>query len=760
MPPLTPSSPRPETPRTRGASLTSIAPPDGPIADLSPEHLEQFIIAGIHQDRTPGQVLVVLHPLKTYKLPDGLLDALRGRGFEVVVQHTAPDEQESIRGIRDALLEAVARPGDLDVIVIGGDGTLDHHFLIAACAAFYPEWVEERPGVFSAAAIRPEDLAHLPEGWSAGLRLNEPQPDREMSLSEVRQIWLLREQISAAIRRGSALKRLLSKVDRGPDDALLRLAVLAAAAPDRVVLHPPGFDLEKLAEAPQEATFRGLYPWIRSVTAYPAGTAADNAVFSGVPGLSLGLTSKALRRFSWLEPLRRRLSKRTLTRFLAFFCERSTVVPTRISLVSLDERWQRIGSHAIGGPGSGRLFAQDLVSKPKGVTGYVMRLIPALFHEAIFGTTQLRIEAFNSAGRRTSVTEGGLAEGLYTNRTFLAAIGSVPTTTPTSFAGESSLLMLPSILSRRPGGPRKVSLLGLMTLIEAIFKGVTSRLMHFVGLDTGRLAGDGKLASLPPHYQVSLKEGAEVRIRYTDDRGRPRAVPVQISGDPYQAAHMRLRVFWGPLPMLAANGSLLEASARRTLRFLRLQTSYDLKATSIGGVHYFWYGDGAFQRQDIEQQTGLTPPRKHLPRNLRTAGRLICEQWQQLDTGSFVDTSGPGLSIRRDEVRMHSNDQSAHVLLLREGRSRLLVRQVRRAADGSVVEARIRYRRTFRSWVILGSQVMRWGEDRTAHILYEEHFFRDAHHFQGSAPTFFPLLEQRPGQRVLPDRWDDGDPDG
>lgn len=735
--------------------MASIAPPDGPIADLSPEHLEQFIIAGIHQDRTPGTVLVVLHPLKTYKLPVGLLEALSERGFDVVVQHTAIDDLESICGIRDALLETSARPAPLDVIVIGGDGTLDHHFLIAACAAFYPDLVEERLGVFSAEAVTQADIARLPEGWSSGLRLHEAIPQRAVSTEEVRQIWILRHKLATAIRRSWSITRLLSRLDRGSDDILLRAAVLATVAPDRVVLHAPGFDLEGLASAPQEATFRGLYPWVRSVTAYPAGTAADNAVFAGVPGLLLGLTAKTLQRFSWLAPLHRRLSQRTLTQFLDYFCHSSTVVPTRISLVSLDDRWQRIGSHAIGGPGSGRLFFGDLVSKPGGVTGYVMRLIPALFQEAIFGSTQLRIEAYDNRGKLKSVTEGGIAEGLYTNRTFLAAMGSVPTTTPTSFAGESSLVMLPAILSRKPGGSREVSLVGLFTLMEAAFKGITSRILHFVGLDTGRMAGDGKLVSLPPAYQISLKEGAEVRISYSDDHGHPRAVPVQISGDPYQASRMRLRVFWGPLPMLAANGSLLHASARRTLRFLRLQTSYDLKATSIGGVHYFWYGAGALKRDEIEAETGLPKPHLYLPRDLRAAGRLICERWQRLDSGSFVDTSGPGLSIRRDEVRMHSNDQSAHVLLIREGRSRLLVRQVRRGADGGVVEARIRYRRSYGAWVILEGQVMRWDADRTARILYEEHYFRDARHFQGSAPTFFPLLSQRPGQPILPNRWDD-----
>ena len=743
-----------ETLRAGGSTMASITPPERPIADLSPEHLEQFIIAGIHQDRTPGTVLVVLHPLKTYKLPDGLLEGLEERGFSVVVQHTAIDDVDSIRGIRDALLEVVQRPGPLDVIVIGGDGTLDHHFLIAAAAAFYPEHVEECEGVFDASGVTAEDLAHLPGGWQDELSLLPPvslSPDVET----VREIWVLREKIARAVRRGWSVQKLLSRLDRAGDDPVLKAAVLATAAPHRVQLQPPGFDLAGLAEAPQEATFRGLYPWVRSVTAYPAGTAADNAVFSGVPGLLLGLTSKTLRRFSWLAPIHRRLSERTLAQFLEFFCHSSTVVPTRISLVSLDGRWQRIGSHAIGGPGSGRLFIGDLVSKPSGVIGYVMRLLPAIITEAVLGSTQLRIEAYDSRGVLKSATEGGVAEGLYTNRSFLAALGSVPTTTPTSFAGESSLVMLPAIISRRPDHPTEVSLLGALTLMEAAFKGITSRLLHFVGLDTGRLAGDGRLTSLPPAYQVSLKEGGEVRIRYSDTKGRPRVVPVQISGDPYQASRMRMRVFWGPLPMLAANGSLLHASARRTLRYLRLQTSYNLESTSIGGVHYFRYGTGELARAQIAAEAGMPAPRMHLPRDLRRAGQLICGRWQ--DTGPFVDTSGPGLSIRQDEVRMHSNDQSAHVLLLREGRRRLLVRQVRQTPDGAVVELRARYRRSFGAWVIMESRLMRWEDSRRIRILFEEHFFRDARHFQGSAPTFFPLLSQQPGQPILPERWADED---
>ncbi|MFT4974823.1 MAG: hypothetical protein ACI8S6_000706 [Myxococcota bacterium] len=736
--------------------MASLVAPSQPIAELSPEHLEQFIIAGIHQDRSPGRVLVILHPLKTYKLPDGLFEGLEDSGFQVTIQHTAADELESVCGIRDALLVAAAEPEPLDVIVIGGDGTIDHHFLLGAAAAFYPELVTLRPGTLAVEGLAEADLAELPGDWVSKLRLLEPIEAQEPSQEEVREIWVLRMRIEDAIRKRWSVRKLLSKLDRAADDPVLRVAVLATAAPERVTLHAPGFDLAGLAGATQEQTFRGLYPWVRSVTAYPAGTAADNAVFSGIPGLLLGLSSRTLRRFMVLAPLHRWLSRRTLDDFLDVFCRDSTIVPTRISLISLDGRWQRIGSHATGGPGSGRLFAGDLVSKPAGVTGYVMRLLPALLKEAVFGTTQLSIEAYSAHGELKSSMSGGIAEGLYTNRTFLAAMGSVPTTAPTSFAGESSLVMLPAILSRRPGGPREVSLLGLMAITEAAFKGITSRLMHFVGLDPGRFAGEGDLISLPPSYQVSLKEGAEVRIRYSDASGFPRAVPIQISGDAYQASRMQMRVFWGPLPMLAANGSLLHASARRTLRHLRLQTSYNLKATSIGGVHYFWYGAGAMARHEIEAQTGVAAPRLHLHRDLRTAAEQICARWQALDTGAFVDTSGPGLSLGRNEVRMHNNDQSAHVLLLRNSWRRLLVRQVRRTADDAVVEARSHYRRSFGAWVIMDSQILRWESDQTARILYEEHFFRDAQNFQGAAPSFFPLLSQ-PGRPILPTQWREDD---
>lgn len=747
MPPTTPPS------RSGGSTLSSLESPPIPIAELPPEQLEQYIIAGIHQDRQPGTVLVVLHPRKRIKLPPDLLDGLAERGFTVVVQETKADERESVLGIRDALRSAAA---PLDVIVVGGDGSLDHHFLLAAAAAFYPEHVTEQPGRI-AADVTAADLARLPRRWVSALGLDQPLPELTPTTAQVREVWVMRSTIAEGIRRRWSSRRLLARLGAFAEDPLVRAAVLATVAPDRVVVQAPGLDLSGLAAASQEETFRGFYPWIRSVTAYPAGTAADNAVFAGVPGLLLGLTAQ---RFSGLpllgRPLLRWLQRRTCAAFLDFFCENSTVVPTRISLISMDDRWQRIGSHAVGGPGSGRLFAGDLESKPRGVVGYVMRLLPAIWREAINSTTQVHVTVRDSRGQPCAEARGGTAEALYTNRTFIAALGSVPTTTPTSFAGESSLVMLPGLVSQRPDGPRDVSLVGLAALIEAATKGITARLLHLVGLSTGRLAGDGRLTSLPPQRQVSLKEGAEVSVRFTDPAGHSRAVPVQISGDPYQASRMRMKVMWGPLPMLAANGSLLHASAQRTLSELRLQGAYKLEATRIGSVRHFWYRTGAMERDEIGQRTGLLAPPLHLPAALRIAGAGLSARWSALGVGPFVDTSAPGLRLRRPQVRLHNNDQTAHVLLLREGRSRLLVRLVRQDGE-QIAEVRARYRRQPGAWIIVESQVMHWSADRTARLVYEERFFRDAGQFQGAAPAFFPLLRQQPDQPVLPPSWSDDD---
>ena len=747
------STPDQIAPEETRPALVSITPPADPIARLSPEELEPYIIAGIHQDRTPGNVLVVLHPLKTYKLPAGLFEALEDRGFRLRIQHTAIDEMDSVRGVRDALVELRGEPGPLDVIVIGGDGTLDHHFLLAAFAAFYPDLVTERPGTIAAEPLTQRDLEDVPKVWCDRLSLRSPLPPVSPTLENVREIWRMQDDIHRGLQRGRrGLSRLLSRSGREASDPVLRAAVMWAVAPGRVTVQAPHFDMAALVEAPQERTFRGLYPWVRSVTSYPAGTAADNAIFAGVPGLLLGMIARPLGRLPFLK---RRLEARTLAEFLEFFCAASTVVPTRISMVGLDGRWQRVGSHGLGGPGSGRIFSGDLSSKPRGVVGYVARLMPAIWREGVSGETRLRVTSFDADGVQKSVMEGGIAEGLYTNRTFIAALGSIPTTTPTSFAGESSLLMVPSVLSSDDSGRRVISLRGLFGIMESATKGILARLMHFVGVDPGRLAGEGELISLPPSHQVSLKEGAEVRIEYASADGRPRTVPVQISGDPYFASALSVRVFWGPLPMLAANGSLLHASARRTLRHLRLQDSYHLQSTYIGGVHHFWHRVGIVRREQIGERFGVVPPPRHLRTELTAVAEVVTDAWQRLGVGNFVDTSQPGLGLGQAEIRRHTNDQSAHLLIAREERTRLLVRQVRRLPDGTVVEARGHYRRSWGAFLIVDSQLLQWAEGKPPRIVYEERFFRDIRQFQGAAPTFFPLLTTSPNDPTLSTPWED-----
>ncbi|MEL6345539.1 MAG: hypothetical protein AAFV53_20690 [Myxococcota bacterium] len=741
--------------------MASIASPSQPIARLSPEEMEPYILAGIQQDRTPGNVLVVLHPLKVEKLPVGLFDALTERGFRVQVQETAIDEMDSVRGIRDALRQLRADPGPLDVIVVGGDGTLDHHFLLASFAAFFPDLVEERPGVIAAERLTREDLERVPSSWRKALDLAEAPPSVAPTLENVRGIWRLQDDIQQGMQKGRrGLSQLLRRRGLTRDDPILRLATMWAVAPGRVTVQAPHFDLQALIDASQEQTFRGLYPWVRSVTSYPAGTAADNAIFAGVPGLTLGLLAKTLGRTSLLAPIRARLDQRTLDAFLDFFCTASTVVPTRISMVAMDGRWQRVGSHGIGGPGSGRIFSGDLRHKPRGVIGYVARLLPAIYREGVIGETRLRVAAYSPDGEERSVMEGGIAEGLYTNRTFIAALGSIPTTTPTSFAGESSLLMLPSVLSRDDDGRRVFNVRGVLGIIEGAVKGILARAMHFVGVDPGRLAGEGELIGLPPSHQVSLKEGAEVRIRYADAEGRPRPVPVQISGDPYYASQMRIRVFWGPLPMLAAHGSLLHASARRTLRHLRLQDSYNLGGTYIGGVHHFWHRVGIVPREEIGARFGVTPPPRHLRLPLSAAAEKLAYKWAKLGVTDLVDTSGPGLDLGKGEIRQHTNDLSAHLVLVREGRARLLVRQVRRLEDGTVVEARCHYRRSWGAWLITDSQLLQWAAGKPPRIVFEERFFRDIRQFQGVAPTFFPILSTAPDAPTLSTTWEDEDERG
>lgn len=730
--------------------LLDVPVPPIPIAHLDPVQLEPYILAGIHQDRTPGNVLVVLHPAKRYKVPEGLFEDLGRAGFSLTIQETARDTMASVRAIRDRLLELHAQAPPLDVIVMGGDGTLDQHFLTAAYIAFYPELTREATGSVDARGVSTEQLERIPEAVRAAFALHEPIPEVEPSEANIRTVWLLRSRLQRLTRRPTPVRRILRATEREPDDPLLRIALLAAYCPGGVTLVPDHFDLTGLAEAAQSDTFRGLYPFIRSIVSYPAGTAADHAVFSGVPGWIYGLTARMLGRLSWLRPLQRRLGRRARRAFLDYFAHTGTVVPARLSLTRVDGHWHRIASHAVGGPASGHFFSGDLTRKAKTVTGYLMRTPGVIY--AAFSSPVVEVESLAADGRRKSWIRSRLSEGLYTNRTFLGGVGSLPTTTPTSFGGESSLIMIPPMVYRDVDTKRwKVTLRGLLSFCEAIGKGVIARGMHLLGLNPGRLAGEGKLFCLEPQYQVAIQEGEEISIRYLDEEGHPLAVPAQISGDPIQAYDLGIKVLWGPIPLLAAKHSLLLESTRRTLNHLRLQQSYRLDRAYIGGVHHFRHSAGPLKRDTCPGVTGLANPPLYLPLSLKWAQARLLEAWRELGTGEFVDTSAPGLGLRRRGLFCHNNDQSAHLLVLREGRSALIVRQVRRGGPEGldVFETRTRYRRKLGSFAIDQSQTIQHPLEGPPLIMLEERYFRDAEEFQQMAPTYFPLLSGSPDSPVL-----------
>ena len=281
------------------SGLAAAPPPPEPGAAAPPDVVESYVRAAMHSDRTPGVVLAVCHPLRMYKVPRGLLDALRARRHEVEVVETHPDRVASVTAIRDALLACAQRGKPLDVMVFSGDGSLDHHVLIGAFWAFYPALVGERPGRIAVEppsdadwaavdpALRRAFLQPLPTG--EGLKPTE---------ATIQRIWVLRRRIERAVRNGRSSATIERRAGVSGDDPLLRLAVLATVLPHRVTLEATGFDLSGLAAATQEQSFQGLYPFIRSIAVYPAGTAADNALYAGIPGYAYAQSVR------WLERLR------------------------------------------------------------------------------------------------------------------------------------------------------------------------------------------------------------------------------------------------------------------------------------------------------------------------------------------------------------------------------------------------------------------------------------------------------------------------
>ncbi|MBT3221635.1 MAG: hypothetical protein HN348_21360, partial [Proteobacteria bacterium] len=98
----------------------------------------------------------------------------------------------------------------------------------------------------------------------------------------------------------------------------------------------------------------------------------------------------------------------------------------------------------------------------------------------------------------------------------------------------------------------------------------------------------------------------------------------------------------------------------------------------------------------------------------------------------------------------HNNDQSAHLVVLRDTRSTLIVRQVRSRPDSEdIYETRTWYRWFQDSYIIHSSQTRCWRLDEEPRILQEQQFFRSAEAFQQEAPTFFPFITRSPEQPTM-----------
>ncbi|MBO86318.1 MAG: hypothetical protein CL927_13250 [Deltaproteobacteria bacterium] len=711
-------------------------PPLPPRASDAPERIESFVRAALHRDRTPGVVLAVCHPLRMYKVPPGLFAALEERGFEVRRVDTLPDRVASVRQIRDALLDATATEKPVDLLVFSGDGTLDHHVLVAAFWAFRPTLVHETTGTATVKAPSPDSLEAVPP------RLREafldPLPDATalpgLHESTVHRFWVQRSRIRSRVLRNHHPRRIARAAGLPESSPLLRLLVFAVLFPDCVALQAPGFDLSGLAESPHDDTAQGLYPYLRSIAAYPAGTAADNALYAGIPGYIYAQFSKLLNRPA-LHALRRRWAQKATNRFVKVFTE-GVVVPARYSLVAFDNQWSMVSSHAAGGPGGGAFFAADLEAKTGGLWGYLRRIPRVFFEEAVFGSTVLRVTTTSAEGRELQRSEGRMVEALYTNRAFIAGVGGVPSTNPSALAGQSSLILVPPVLYRGRSGRLLFDLSGLASFIEAIIKGLAGRAMHALGLGVGNLAGGGSFWSASPANQITLQEGQSVQLDFYGTDGRRRAVATQVSGDPYQCWTMQMRVAWGPLPLLAAPGSLLMAAAQRALKRLRITRTWQLETVYIAGLA--WLRHKVVARPDAIEEGGLCMPPWTLPTRLTAAQKELRRQWETQGVGSFIDTTEQGLAPGRQGRYAHNSDHTAHLMVLRD-RGGLLVRQVRRMGE-RIYEARTHYSRWPLGWVIHENSVRCTAPGEPPALLLEEHYFRNADALREEAPAFFPMV--------------------
>jgi hypothetical protein len=723
-----------------GVGLATAPAPAAPVDVLGPDVLESYVRASMHQDRSPGTVLVIAHPLRMARVPRPLLDGLRGLGFVVDYVETQPERMVSVSGIRDAMRAAHARGRPLDLLVVSGDGSLDHHVLVAAYQAFYPDLVVPRPGALDASALTRDDVARVPAAlrpWLADVLPGGAAKLPEPTDATVRQVWLIRAAIERALGGKASPSAIASAAQRDVADPLLRFAVVATLFPDRVVVRPNGYDLEGLAKASQQQTFQGLYPFVRAIACYPAGTAADNALYAGVPGWTYARIAPTLAAIPGLDGLRRLWERRLTRRVLRYFAGEGTVVPARLSVVAFDGDFQVLSSHAAGGPGGGRFFAADLTSKTGGMLGYLARIPSVLIGEGVFGDTIVRIRARGASGELRTEIEGRIAEGLYTNRTFIAGVGTVPSTDATGFAGQATLVVAPPIVTRSPDGTR-IDLRGVGTFAEAIFKGVLARALHLVGLPPGSLGGGSKLRLAAPEHQIAVRDGEEIDIAYLGPDRRPRCVPLQVSGDPFQASRMTIRGSWGPIPMLADPGSLLMLSVQRTLARLRVLQTFRLQTLFIGGLAYFRHQVGRPWTPERVQETGLPSPALHLPRRLDAAFETVLTRWRRAGAGPFVDTSDRGLPIGRRGRYAHSSDHGSHCVVLRD-RGALIVRLVTGTKGGRVYEARATYRPFAGWWILVETQTRQVDPGQDPTLIHEEYLFRSADAFRQDAPRFFPF---------------------
>lgn len=722
-------------------ALVATAPPPDSLHQMEPEQVELYVRAGMHTDRTPGNLLVIAHPFRLHKVPRSLFSKLEKAGFQVEILHTQANRIESAVAIRDAFLRLHATGAPLDVLVITGDGSLDHHVLIAAFWAFYPDLVEQRPGAIDCSAVTDAELDALPPEYRRSFlrRLPntatlDPTPERMVEL------WILRAKLEKYLRNASPTSTILRKARRAVDDPLLQVAVLSTLLPDKVVLRPHGFDLKRLADAPKERTYQGLYPFLRSIAVYPAGTAADNAVFAGVPGWIYSRVAGVLQQLPWLEGVRNWAEERAANAFIDYYLRDSIVVPARMSVIGFDGDWQFISSHAAGGPAAGHFFTADLVSKAAGMMGYVFRIPTVLIQEGLFGKTVVRVRSTFPDGTKKQSVDAHLAEGLFTNRTFIAGIGTIPSTDPTSFAGQSSLILVPPAFYKGEDERHYFDPTGVAAFTEAIAKGIIARVMHGFGLGTGTLAGGGTLSALSPDYQVSIREGERLDVSYLTSSRRPRAVALQVSGDPFQGWSMQVRASWGALPLLGKGDSLLLSSTRRSLGNIRTLQSFRLQGAYIGGLYYFRHHVGRTWDDDFIAATGLIAPPLHLPRNLAKVQTGLIKAWKSVGTGDFLDTTETGLDLGRRGRYAHNNDHTAHLVVLREHEGSLLVRMVRARPEAGILhETKTWYHRVGSSYIIHHTQTIAWEEGQDPRILQEAHYFRDAAAYQQAAPSFFPF---------------------